>query len=493
MTQTKTKKALLMSVLSMVLCVAMLVGMTFAWFTDTASTGVNKIQAGNLKMEVSYKNTPKGEFAILDEKTNVFKQDTLWEPGHVEYAVLKVKNVGTLALKYKLGINIASETGSINVDGKPFELSDYIKFAVVDDDQSGLGRAALVAEAEKADSKLIKAGYTKESNLLAKTASDAENPSKTVTLVVWMPESVGNEANHAVDAAAPVINLGINVAATQLNSENDSFGPDYDKNATYPDVVYSQPTTTEEMNTALTQATSDDGKPAKIVEIALPTNTSVTLDNGIVNSNGNDGKGRNVTFKGDGTQTVDVITKAVNAEGGQLNYQRGSSFTFEKMNIEAGEGNFDGIVCDELVFKDCKISGKLTLYGKATFIDCKFENTMENQYSIWTWGGTDVKFENCIFNTNGKAILLYGQATAEKPTNLTVNKCTFNDRENGTAGKAAIEIGNDYKATYTLTVNEATVNGFADGENTGSKLWANKNSMDAEHLTVIIDNNKIQL
>ncbi len=50
MTQTKTKKALAMSVLSMVLCVAMLVGMTFAWFTDTASTAVNKIQAGNLKV-----------------------------------------------------------------------------------------------------------------------------------------------------------------------------------------------------------------------------------------------------------------------------------------------------------------------------------------------------------------------------------------------------------------------------------------------------------
>ena len=101
-------------------------------------------------------------------------------------------------------------------------------------------------------------------------------------------------------------------------------------------------------------------------------------------------------------------------------------------------------------------------------------------------------FKGCTFNTKGKAILLYGQATAAKPTNLVVNNCTFNDSSNGTAGKAAVEVGNDYNATYTLTINNATVKGFADGKNTGSKLWANKNSMDAAHLTVTIDGEKIQ-
>ena len=116
---------------------------------------------------------------------------------------------------------------------------------------------------------------------------------------------------------------------------------------------------------------------------------------------------------------------------------------------------------------------------------------MANQYSIWTWGGTDVKFENCTFDTNGKAILLYGQATEEKPTNLTVKDCTFNDANNGSAGKAAVEIGNNYNATYTLNIEKMTVNGFADGENTGSKLWANKNNMDAAHLSVTIDGQKV--
>lgn len=239
----------------------------------------------------------------------------------------------------------------------------------------------------------------------------------------------------------------------------------------------------ETLNDAITNANKDDN-----VSIKLPAESTVTLDNGIANESA---KAKDLTFVGDGTQTVDVVSKAIYAENGMLNYQRGSKFTFKNMTVQAGEGAFDGIVCDELVYENCVIRGKLTLFGKATFINCTFENDMANQYSVWTWGGTDVLFDGCTFNTNGKAILLYGQATAAKPTNLTVNNCTFNDRNNGSAGKAAIEIGNDYNATYTLTVNNITVNGFADGKKTGSKVWANKNSMDAEHLTVTIDGTKV--
>lgn len=244
-------------------------------------------------------------------------------------------------------------------------------------------------------------------------------------------------------------------------------------------------TSQDELNDAITTGTTQ----GQSATVTLPSNSTFTLDNGIANEGT---KSRDITFVGDGSQTFDVIAKTESAEGGMLNYQRGSSLTFKNMTIQAGEGNFDGIVCDELTYVKCTIKGKLTLYGKATFVDCTFENDMADQYSIWTWGGTDVKFEGCTFNTNGKAILLYGQATAEKPTNLTVTNCTFNDRANGSSGKAAIEIGNDYNATYNLTVSGCTVNGFAVGKNTGSTLWANKNSMDAVHLSVTIDGTKVQ-
>ena len=225
------------------------------------------------------------------------------------------------------------------------------------------------------------------------------------------------------------------------------------------------------------------------IEIQAAPNSTIVLKTGLAHEGV---KARNITIVGNGSQTVDVISGSISAEGGMLSYQRGSSFTFKNLKIKAGEGNFDGVVCDELVFENCTITGKFTLFGKASFKDCVFENTMANQYSIWTWGGTDVTFDKCAFNTNGKAILLYGGADGKNPTNLVVKNCTLNDRKNGAAGKAAIEIGNDYNATYSLTIANCTVNGFAEGKNTGSKLWANKNSMDADHLSVTIDGTKVQ-
>ena len=248
----------------------------------------------------------------------------------------------------------------------------------------------------------------------------------------------------------------------------------------------------ETINNVITNSKDAEGNVVKDVKLALPSDSAFELNNGLAHEGD---KSRKVTIVGDGTQTVDVITKAVSAENGQLNYQRGSTFTFENVKVENGTGTYDGIVCDELIYRNCIIKGVTTLYGKATFINCTFENTMADQYSIWTWGGTDVKFEGCTFNTNGKAILLFGE---EKTTKLTVTGCRFNDRNNGTAGKAAIEIGEaNYGKhnNFTVVISDSeVVTGFAinsAGTNTGSKLWANKNSMGPEHLSVTIDGTKV--
>ena len=475
-----TKKALLSSAFAILICVAMLIGTTFAWFTDTASTGVNKIQAGNLDIEVKY--TLDGDnWNDLDGATDIF-QKGLWEPGHTEVVALKFKNNGSLALKYSINMNIVDETAGINKLNQEYKLSDYLKVKTLSQEASLIGDICIgMAFSERNDG----LGYTATANFKDATVLDHDlflapgEVGNYLIMKVYMPETVGNEANAISTEKAASINFGLNVVATQIPYEKDSFGNTYDKDATYPVIVSNQ----QQANDAITNATD------KKVNISIASGQTITLDNGIANEGD---KSRDITFSGNGSQTVDAITNAVSAEGGQLNYQRGSSFTFENLTIQAGEGNFDGIVCNELTFKDCTIKGKLTLFGKATFINCVFDNTMANQYSIWTWGGTDVTFEGCTFNTNGKAILLYGGAGGKNPTNLVVNNCIFNDRNSGAAGKAAIEIGNDYNATYTLTVKNATVNGFADGKNTGSKLWANKNSMDAAHLTVTIDGNKVQ-
>ena len=477
-----TKRALLTSVTALVMCVVMLAGTTFAWFTDTASTGVNKIQAGNLDIEVKYTLDGK-EWAKLDGATNIF-QKGLWEPGHTEVVALKVTNTGSLALKYNISMNVVSETEGTNKAGEPYKLSDYLKVKTLAQGANDFGNIALgMAFDTRAKDGLAYDSEKSFSDVGVLANNQSLQPGMEgnyIIMKVYMPETVGNEANARSTKEAASIEFGINVVATQQQSERDSFGDNYDKDATYPVIVSNQ----QQANDAITSAAD------KKVNISIASGQTITLDNDIANSNGSDNKARDITFVGDGSQTVNVATEVVGENNNKLNYQRGSSFTFENLTIQAGEGDFDGVVCNELTYKNCTIKGKLTLYGKATFINCTFENTMANQYSIWTWGGTDVTFEKCTFNTNGKAILLYGGAVAS--TNLVVNNCTFNDRNNGNAGKAAIEIGNDYNATYTLTVNNATVNGFTAGKNTGSTLWANKNSMDAAHLTVTIDGSKIQ-
>ena len=612
------RSALGMSVLSIALCAAMLIGTTFAWFTDTASTAVNKIQAGTLKVDIV------GKEGSLDGKTLSFKNkngetDILWEPGATfTTPVFKIKSTGTLAIKYKLALNGVTGDNKllevikfavVNESGKEVDLNTFVGNLTPDaplseglyikghmaetagndyqgKELTGLG-ITVYATQDTVEFDSIDKWYDKDSDYTeviaaGKTFSDgthvintgitATNPSAiavkatgantnvTITGGTFDGGSGGNnQCVHVREGATVTIKGGTFTVGSDASGEGNSviesdggniiieggfFQTDYHwrgfyyvlnqqnnnpgtitvKGGTFVnydpskgddnlggnfvadgysvltqvqsngDIWYTvvkgtgvTPGTQEDLNNGIKDATEKD------VTVALPKNSSFTLDNGIAHEGT---KSRDITFVGDGTQTVDVVSNAVNAsEGNEMNYQRGSTFTFENVKVQAGTTPYGGIVCDEVTFKNCTITGKLALYGKATFENCVFENDMADQYSIWTWGGTDVKFEGCTFNTNGKAILLYGGATYSNPTNLTVNNCVFNDRNNGSAGKAAIEIGNDYNATYTLTVNNATVNGFAvntEGTNTGTTLWANKNSMDAAHLTVIIDGTKVQ-
>ena len=271
-----TKRALLTSIMALVMCVVMLVGTTFAWFTDTASTGVNKIQAGNLDVELAYKNaetmTTDTGFKAANKDTPVFKEGALWEPGHVEYVVLKISNAGNLALKYKLGINIANEVGSTNVYGNELKLSNYIKFAVLEGDKTvptagyEFNRDNLVAAA--GEGAVLSTGYTAEDNLL-------KDGSKIVTLVVWMPTDVGNEANHKAGAAAPTIDLGISVAATQYTYEKDSIDDQYDKNAEYP--IVAMDTLQELINNAAEPVSAKlEGNIAG--SLTVPQDKNITLD-----------------------------------------------------------------------------------------------------------------------------------------------------------------------------------------------------------------------
>ena len=222
MTKAKmTKRALLSSALALFLCFAMLLGTTFAWFTDSVTSANNIIMSGNLDIELEYWDGT--EWKTVAGASDILT-NTLWEPGATEVAYLKVKNAGSLALKYQLGINIVSETAGVNVAGDPFNLSDYIMFGVVESTTFAEYANRDAAVAAVASAKKISEGYTKADSLAANAAP------VYLALVVYMPTSVANEANHN-GVNVPKIELGINVVATQLTAEFDSFDEYYDAGA----------------------------------------------------------------------------------------------------------------------------------------------------------------------------------------------------------------------------------------------------------------------
>ena len=220
-----TKRALLLSALSLLLCMAMLVGSTFAWFTDSVTSGRNTIVSGQLDVELEYATLTNGvwsAYAPVTESTKVFSETALYEPGYTEVVKFKVVNAGTLALKYNLDAKVYHETAGTNVYNESFNLSEYLYTGTLA--AADYTREAAVAAATTK----LSAGF----NLKAATQL-LPGATEEIVLVLTMPTTVGNEANH-IDGKQPKIDLGISLIATQATYEADDFDNLYDENAQLP-------------------------------------------------------------------------------------------------------------------------------------------------------------------------------------------------------------------------------------------------------------------
>lgn len=236
-----TKRALLTSVLALVLSLAMLAGTTFAWFTDTASTGVNRIVSGNLDVGLQYWGVGedgKKTWLTAENSEDLFDKNALWEPGYTQIVYLKVKNNGNLALTYAMQITPVHETVGVNVDGEEFKLSDYIKFGWTTFTADGDG--APVALDREAAQTGVGEGAQLGTTLHRQAAEPMEaGAEEMVALVAWMPENVGNEANYST--VQPTIELSLKVLATQAAVESDSFDNTYDRDAVDDEGLDSKP------------------------------------------------------------------------------------------------------------------------------------------------------------------------------------------------------------------------------------------------------------
>lgn len=228
MTNSKsTKRALIISVLAIFMCVAMLIGTTFAWFTDTASTGVNKIQAGNLDVKLMY-STDMQTWKEATEQTKLFDDNALWEPGYTQVVYLKVVNAGNLALKYETGFSkdYTSNRGK-NVNGDWYRVDNYLKIGTAETTTKFANREA-VWSAIAANERTLAKDVMLTDGWITLNPGQESSP---FAVAIYMPTSVGNEANASRLRPSSVSGLGIEVRATQATVESDSFGSDYDANA----------------------------------------------------------------------------------------------------------------------------------------------------------------------------------------------------------------------------------------------------------------------
>ena len=408
MTSSKsTKRALITSALAILMCVAMLIGTTFAWFTDSVTNTGNKIQAGTLDIKVEY--TLDGEeWAELDEASDLFG-DGLFEPGYTRVVAFRISNKGNLALKYNMSMNLISETKGVNKAGEEFALSDYLKVKTSPiQEANDIGDIMVAIAFDRDASKAI--GWNPETdfkNTKVMTSDQVLTAGQQVYFImqVYMPETVGNEANAISKDKTPSIDFGISFVATQATVEKDGFGSNqYDKDATYPVVV-----SRNELNTSLTlDALKDENGKVSPVEVTLG-DTSAEDINYSQNNSGYTGKG---VMLGSTNLNKYAATPAAAGE---------YKFTFKDGTINSaadGYGSIDN-------YKDTSVYMLVPGNSDVVFENMTFNGVVSFDIQKYTspWSNLNsISFKNCTFNG-----IIIGTCPA---SNVTFDGCTFNAYEN---------------------------------------------------------------
>ena len=391
--QKATKRALLTSVMALVMCVVMLVGTTFAWFTDTASTAVNKIQAGNLDIELlmhngsDYVNISKEKKPIFSNGTSAVAQNnnlnTLWEPGKTQVAYLAIKNEGNLALKYKVALNVTNPA-----DGK--DLYKVMQYAIVPDAQPSNAPTAWTT------GKPVDVGQQPVSGEVSLPVSATHY----FALLVHMDELAGNNYQNGK------VEFDLTVYATQDAVENDSFGNTYDKDATYPVVV-----SRNELNTSLTlDALKDENGKVSPVEVTLG-NTAAADISYSENNSGYTGKGVML-----GSMKLNKYAAAPAAAG---EYK----FTFKDGTITSEANGYASIDS----YKDTSVYMLVPGNSDVVFENMTFNGVVSFDIQKYTspWSNLNsITFKKCTFNG-----IIIGTCPA---SNVTFDGCTFNDYTNKT-------------------------------------------------------------
>lgn len=375
--KNKTRRALVLSVLSLILCCSMLVGTTFAWFTDSVTNGVNSIKSGNLDIElyhcaqkdamggIWYDET-KGAPVAADTKLflNVDGEPILWEPEAAAIETFCVENKGSLALKYELRLRSFNVTKT--AAGK--DLTDAL--VVTGYKWKPVEGSIHQEEMDKKEDIPFGDGFVLEGTLLPKEKH-------YFTMMVGWPQTANDNEFNVPGGLS--MDLGVELVATQYTYEKDVFGNGYDTDATF-DAVDTFVAAGEDKaanNAALKAAIAagdQDGDGKAIIQLGAG---EYDADLYVVDT------AKNLTINGQGADTK------LNFKNGQVRLELVDSLTINNCTI----GRMVDKKWGQLVFGSSTVAG-----GNYTISNCIFEGASTQGIYINQNVPATFNIKNCTFN-----------------------------------------------------------------------------------------------
>ena len=466
-----TKRALLTSIMALVMCVVMLVGTTFAWFTDTATANVNTIKAGDLKLglematawdgsgnPIAWENARGKTLSFLRMKDNGTVEqnaDILWEPGATyRLPELRVSNTGNLNLKYKVQIT-GIETN--RTPTSTANLNDVIDWTIT------YGGTPLATGSDE----------------YVLNANEAATQYDIIAISGTMKTSANNDYQGlSIDGVA------VTVYATQMTGEYDSSVNNYDEDATYD---YTFVADSSEAETALS-ANEKNIYVALAGDVSFDVNVSATPSKLLGGADTEliviEGHGHKLTFHNSNNDSG-----AVSRAGTKL-VIKNAVIDNSGYNAAGGVWNSHDIVFNgEVELENVTFTNAVALNGKATLtnVEISDENAAQDTYMLWIRAGSDVTLNNVTIDGKsavGKAnrAIAIKDEYIDNPTEttLTVNGLT------ATSDK--------YAAIYVTSKSATTINLNGVIDVTGTKVndrVVQKDSSSTGEITVSDNSTKV--
>lgn len=404
-----SKRSLVVSVLALFICFAMLLGTTFAWFTDTATSTNNVIKTGTFELAVSWaegtEDPDNANWANADTGA-IFNHDK-WEPGYVDVKHIKIENKGNLALKYMV---------KIVANGEVTDLSDVIDVYYSDPAVQVTDRASLGTKLGTLTEVLAGMETTAAGKLL-------EGETDTITLALKMQESAGNEyINKSIGTDFSVIFL-----ATQVAHEEDGLGTnDYDNDASYVDTYANN-------EASLAEALANGGAVALTADVAVSNVLTVAADTTIY-LNGHDLDASANTSRP--FNVADGVKLTINAEGADIKVGK-----YGFVNVPAGNdatvvingGNFTANTDNGSFIKARGTGNIVVTLNNVNYVDASANGG-------WIANAVESSVGNFELNVNGGTFEAYnGFSSVEK---LSVKNATVKVKHNGvynSSGEAVVD------------------------------------------------------